>query len=391
MLYQFKLFFLIFCFAGFGLVSFMPDLLGFMPRSITITYRSAVFLSSAFLILVSLANIKLHVKLTSLISLLLIVAYLLRLSGDSHFNFCRSFAEIIVLAVGVSFVPAIALFTLKSNRVTINALDKLIICFFLIVCMAIFNGLTFGYSYRLAGNSILNPITLGHFASSGIILIAVKWLSSNDLKLSYLDKWLTSICLLVFFIALIMANSRGPVFALFLTLGYYVFPKLRYILSRNLFVIVITLTLISFALIIPTEALDLFKGRMTIDFSDGGDGGEARVFLWAEGINIFIQNPLFGKQTTTSMGYPHSLIIEMLMSVGVIGTALFLYVFFHCLNKTKLLDNSKSLLIWPGLLFIQYFVGSLFSGTLYSNNMLWYSMALLLSVNLDDLYKATQK
>ncbi len=387
MLYQVKLCFLVFALAGFGLVSFVPDIMGVDARTVTISYRASIFLISALLILFALSNLKgkLIVKFTSLLSISLIIAYLFRLSGDAQFNFGRSLSEIMIIAIGVSFIPAIALSTLKNNKIILKASDILIVCFVLIAFLAVSNGFIEGYDYRLSGNSVLNPITLGHFAASGIILITIKWLTLREVRVSYMDKmWLGS-SLLILFIALFMAGSRGPVLTLFLTLGYYLSSRFTYILRKKLFGVILILTLIFIVVSSFEQVLTLFSNRMTIDFGDGQEGGEARVLLWINGVKIFLQYPFFGNQTTTLMGYPHNIMIEILMSTGVVGGIAFLMIITHAIKKVHLLNKSHSALVWPGLLFFQHLAGSLLSGTLYSSNDLWYSLALLLAVNLNHL------
>jgi O-antigen ligase len=387
MLNQARLYFLIFALAGFGLVSFVPDITGVDVRIVTISYRALIFLISALLILFALANLKgkLLVKFTSLLSILLITAYLFRLSGDAQFNFGRSLSEIMIIAIGVSFIPAIALSTLKNNKIILKASNILIVCFVLIAFLAVFNGLIKGYDYRLSGNSVLNPITLGHFAASGIILITIKWLTLRGVRVSYMDKmWLMS-SLLILFTALFMAGSRGPVLALFLTLGYYLSSRFIHILRKKLFGVIAILTLIIIVVNSFEQVFTLFSNRMIIDIGDGQEGGEARVLLWINGVKIFLQYPFFGNQTTTLMGYPHNIMIEILMSTGVVGGIAFLMIIAHAIKKVHLLNKSHSMLIWPGLLFFQHLTGSLLSGTLYSSNDLWYSLALLLAVNLNHL------
>jgi hypothetical protein len=385
--FQVRRFFLVFCLAGFGIVSFLPDLLGFPAQGTTFGYRVLIAVVSVVLIIASVPRASASVKTTSILSILLILAYCSRLAGDSDLNFGRNFSEIIMLTIGAAFLPALGLFTLKDSRLIISTVDLLII-FYLIIClMAILNGDVYLNSKRLAGNSIMNPISLGHFAASGIILVAAKLRSTQDLQYSHRNYFWSFACLFVFCIALIMASSRGPVVSLILTLGYFIIPKTNFRNVKNLVIAVVVIGILGSALLVSDGVIGYFTNRMVIDLGDGQSGGERRFFLWAEGIRIFFENPILGTQTTTSMGYPHNIIIEMLMAVGVIGTWVFLYLVFKCLNKTNLLRDMGSLSVWPGLLFIQYLSGSLFSGAIYSSNMLWYCMALVLTINLNHLRK----
>jgi O-antigen ligase len=290
-----------------------------------------------------------------------------------------------LLAIGTAFLPAIALFTIKDSRLIIRTFDLLIISYLIICSMAFLSGDFYLNSKRLAGNSILNPITLGHFAASGIILVIVKFSSTRNLNYANRNLFWSFVCLIVFSSVLVMASSRGPVVSLILTLAYFIIPKTRLINLKNLVSALTFIVVMSSILLASSGLIDNFSNRMVVNLGDDQSLGEARVFLWAEGIKIFLENPIFGKQTTTSMGYPHNIIIEMLMALGIIGTAVFFYIVLKCLKKINRLREMDSLLVWPGLLFIQYLIGSFFSGTIYSNNMLWYCTALVLTINLNHL------
>jgi O-antigen ligase len=383
--FQLRRLFIVFCFAGFGIISFLPDLLGFPAQNTTIAFRAIMAGISLILILVFIPNLKTSVKVTSILSILLIIAYCLRLANDSDLDFGRNFYEIMLLAIGTAFLPAIALFTIKDSRLIIRTFDLLIISYLIICSMAFLSGDFYLNSKRLAGNSILNPITLGHFAASGIILVIVKFSSTRNLNYANRNLFWSFVCLIVFSSVLVMASSRGPVVSLILTLAYFIIPKTRLINLKNLVSALTFIVVMSSILLASSGLIDNFSNRMVVNLGDDQSLGEARVFLWAEGIKIFLENPIFGKQTTTSMGYPHNIIIEMLMALGIIGTAVFFYIVLKCLKKINRLREMDSLLVWPGLLFIQYLIGSFFSGTIYSNNMLWYCTALVLTINLNHL------
>ena len=70
------------------------------------------------------------------------------------------------------------------------------------------------------------------------------------------------------------------------------------------------------------------------------------------------------------------------MATGIVGGLAFSYIIFKAFLKINILNKIDSSLVWPGLIFIQYFIGSLFSGTVYNSYELWHSLGLLLAVNI---------
>jgi hypothetical protein len=82
-------------------------------------------------------------------------------------------------------------------------------------------------------------------------------------------------------------------------------------------------------------------------------------------------------------GYPHNLLIEAVLSTGIIGGTLFLIMFIGCFIKSiKILINNNPW-GWLGLLYIQYAVQSLASGSLYTSNVFWHLSFILICLPLN--------
>jgi hypothetical protein len=379
-----KYYFILLCLTGFGLFSFIPDALGVEGRYITIGYRVVVFILSIIIIVKGSGNrINFErIKSKSVIILVLIIFYLIKLITDLYYsdlNFGRESEEILLLVLLVSFVPAYAL-SKMSNNIIYKSLRPLIWLFVIISGLAVSSGIVFGFNFRLEGNSILNPISIGHIAASGIILIAVEYTYSHKYKLiKYLP------FLIVLLLALFMAASRGPIISLLIVLGYLFTNKVRRSF-KNIFVIiplVIAVVYISFELLESTSSI-LFD-RMKIDVGTNVNEGEARIFLWYIGLQEFLTNPIIGGHTTTIYGYPHNILIEILMSMGIIGFSLFFWILRYTHTIISKMMKYKTPLVWVGLLWMQFFIGACFSGTIYSSNYLWYSLGLLLAIDVKSI------
>ena len=77
--------------------------------------------------------------------------------------------------------------------------------------------------------------------------------------------------------------------------------------------------------------------------------------------------------------YPHNLIVEAFMATGLLGGLIFLYLNFRVLQLVHLMKDTEK--FWLGLLFIQFFIFSMFSGNLYTSFFYWIFLTLVLVVN----------
>jgi len=378
-----KLFFIILCFSGFGIVSFLPDLFNISGQIVTIGFRVLTFSLGIVVLFSNFSNLNFGNQALSILGLT--IFYLLRLINDlfySSLEFGRSGDEILMLCIGVSFFPAFVLGTIKNNNILRKAVNPLIILLTTICFLAIYMGLRNGFSYRLAGNSILNPISLGHVAASSLILIVVKYFDRRD----SFPRLLLLSCFIISLFTIVMAASRGPLLALILVLGlfgFFYFKKYR----KQLFIIALIITICAPVILsVSSSNGAIFTDRLHVDLGDGNSDAEARVLLWKTGIELFLENPIIGSQTTTHIGYPHNILIEILMSMGIIGGIVFLFLIISVSKKILWLLKNKDSLIWVGLLFFQYFLGAILSGTLYSSSFLWMSLGLFYSIDFRKIF-----
>ena len=151
-------------------------------------------------------------------------------------------------------------------------------------------------------------------------------------------------------------------------------------IHASLALAVIVFVVLFFLTNLYDNPLNYFIGRISVDFGDNGVGGEARVFLWLHSFEIFMANPVFGSQTTTVYGYPHNLILEILMSIGLVGFIIFAYVLFSTRRAMRAIAKTNPNLVWIFPIFYQHLIGALFSGTIYSSNLVWYSLGISVAV-----------
>jgi O-antigen ligase len=149
---------------------------------------------------------------------------------------------------------------------------------------------------------------------------------------------------------------------------------------------IITLFFISFALAFLKERFNLsaFKRLESIANITAGRKGDAstdsRIEMYSDCWNQFLSSPLWGSgivEKNTGF-YPHNVLLESFMSTGLIGGLIFIVLSLFLIQKSIFLLKNYAL-GWSGLLAIQYYIASLFSGSLFGSSNMWLSMVFVFS------------
>jgi O-Antigen ligase len=212
----------------------------------------------------------------------------------------------------------------------------------------------------------INPITLGHVATS--TLIAILCLTSRRLNA------VTWAALLPAAFAagacLILAASRGPMVALGLAAIAFA------ILTRR------WRWLLLLALLLLPQLLDenreLWSRFATIEEDESA---LTRLLLQGNAIAQFLDHPVFGSAFVELqlLMYPHNLMIEAAMALGVVGLAVLLPLLYK--SGAAAVRSARAGQVIVPLLFVQYFVGAQLSGAIYGNTALWATVALLIGLS----------
>jgi O-antigen ligase len=364
--------YLLFLLVGFPIISFIPI------NGVSVIFRAVMLIIGLVVGFCALVNMKGNANKKVIILFLFISVYFFKLYYDFVFTdlkFGRDNVEIFLLTLSTVIVPVFSLSFIDERNVNFRSL--LIysqIALMLSIVISVFLGLKNGFLYRLSGNDILNPISLGHYAVSCFVISLSFVLFSNEFNIGRFHRVLSIIAMPISMICLIMTASRGPMLS-FVFLGL-LFSILN---SRD---IVKTFCILAFglasffiALLFSEKFSNALLLRFTVDVDE--DGGEARVFLWKLALEKFIESPIFGGHTTTNYGYVHNMFLEILMSMGVFAGVYYLLTCFGLYKKTVVLFRNSDVGLVFGFLFIQYFIASFFSGTVYSNDLVWVFMSIL--------------
>jgi O-antigen ligase len=183
------------------------------------------------------------------------------------------------------------------------------------------------------------------------------------------------VALLTGLVALVASGSRGPTASLVICLAMLGFFERRRIKALPLVV----------ALTVVVAAATFFLGEIRSSFwferlSGAAFTDDTRSQLMADAWELFGQSPILGAGIDPLESYPHNLVIEAFMAGGLVTglafSVLIIFAGFACMRVWR--DCAR--LSWIPMLFIQYFVGAMLSGSLYYSYAFWVLMTAVMSV-----------
>lgn len=368
---------------GFEFISFIPQIFGVDSQVVTIPYR-ILFVFLGIALFVNKKQFPLNKMPVDFVSILIFwLIYLFKGITDLIFNYQEfhllsgNFFLFSVLLCFFPMLPMLLSFTEKeideAKRITLFL--TIIINLWSLVNNS--SGLIEGTTVRFLGNDILNPISYGH---TGVILIllAITYLSGSNLifRLFYFGLILVGIANIG------LSASRTPVMELLASLVFIFILDFRNIKAKNMALVTV---LFSLAIYYFWDYLFVFNtlfDRIENTGINSDMGNVERVDLFSDAIKTAIANPVLGEHAIGS--YPHNLILEAFMALGVIGGFLMIYIFFIGTTAViRLMKNSK--LNWLGLLLLTQLVSSLMSGAIWNNMIFWPLIALVLNLKHKEL------
>ena len=283
--------------------------------------------------------------------------------------------EYLITILGVTFVPALALARLPDLECLQRAASQMRVLG-IIASMGVAAGV-----YALLeeiqkmgrlGFESLNPISVGHM---GVTLVIVAVFAGSRGRLGMLIRVLAA---LLGFVLTIASGSRGPALALAIALivGTLASSYRRGGLAKALLVGMVTLVLMSAATVAVLQsslaATLPFISRIADAASGRGDQSTSdRNELMTGALQEFEEAPLTGASFVERKirFYPHNVVVETAMTTGFLGLALLTLIFAtSVLACLSLLSSPHA---WLGLVYLQYFVSAMVSGSLYFDGTFW--------------------
>lgn len=308
--------------------------------------------------------------------------YLLRLALDAFFNPAAlklPVLEYAVFAIGVCLIPGISVVFGNVKAGVDFSLSRLIwlmavgILLNLFVILFIQGAPDIDPGALRAETEVLNPIALGHLGVS--LLLVVHW-KVNDSQPSLLLLSLLAVVAAVAIFAVISSGSRGPVLGYLGALAVYALVLPVHFFSRfTLFGAAFFLVVVAFNVdtLVSTFFFERLSGQL---FED-----DARTKLLGDALELIKTHPVLGAGIDPLETYPHNLIVESFVAVGVGTGLLFCFMIIFAIRRTVALARIDRSRFWVCLLFIQYLVGAMLSGAIYLSNVFWVFMALTVTLS----------
>ena len=357
-----------------GLISFSLDI---PSTDASIPFRILVFVLAMVTIAIYLPKSELLVSVTVILAFWF--AYLCRLLYDAYVvnligaEFALSFFLVATL------VPSLALMVAANHvhedavAVWAHVLGGLVCIWALIIessGVSIDRNLTETVG-RLSVDTV-NPISLGHVAVTAVIAGYYLWGKIRSIRVRFLIAMNSIACM----ICLIETGSKAPAIALVLTIAFLIAVRVgiwRMLLGK-LGVVVITTTLI---VLLYTEMFSELPLYTRIENIGSDFSTIDRIDALTDAIQQAADNPWLGSafMELNSAEYPHNSIVEAFMALGIPAGLVFIGITITGIRRAVTL--SKTTRAFSALMFVQYLIGSMFSGSLYGNVVFWTSLVML--------------
>lgn len=393
---------------AFPLMAILASVLDVETIVTMIPYRGTVLILAVFLLVFHKNKIFTgENNLVIYIFIVFVVYYLLRISlylyldtQNSFITFKLKKSYYLMLAGGVSFFPSLV-FLKKLNLETYNKIIKYFKFLFPLVLLLLYiQGLEYirdSHTWQTGQIhfSKFSYINFGHFGTS-VALFFVFLLFTNKNKSTKIFLFYLIVTLWGIFTTF-YSGSRGAMIALIGSLAFFAIARMK----KNKAILFLLVLFLALYITIPfiSEIFHISALERIDSAISGADKSTSlRLFFYETAWDNFLQNPLFGGalevRTLGQSFYPHNIIFEGFMSAGLFGGGLLLAILYFSLKKSNEILRIKSYLGWVALLNIQYIIAGFFSGSIYSNFLMWWLIALNIGVpliNLNQIYHKISK
>lgn len=238
---------------------------------------------------------------------------------------------------------------------------------------------------RLGLEEGFNSLNLGYWAMTAFLLNLYIIFNSDKSKFIY------KFIFIPFFLYIVLASgSRGPIIYLVLSILFYLwysgyFKKIKRKI-RTLLIGLALLIIIGYRVILELIGTinPLLSERLLSLVEESDTSGRDGAYEIA--INQFLSSPIWGDYFVLTSGplvgaYPHNIILESLMTLGLVGSIPLFYLFYKTFIKGIWLLKNNNQQEWIFLLFLSMFFKGMTTWNLYGADVLWIAMVVLLTID----------
>jgi O-antigen ligase len=379
--------------AGFQIVTFLPGSAA-DSRVYTVPFRLGVAILTLAILLTAAAKYGFRFHLSP--AVLAVGVFWILYSGRLFLNLgvgtevtSLKASDLVQYAYGICLLGFLALVMVREAdiyepwalRLTILAL---LLASLLSIRYILTNRLKTVVGGTVYGNQILNHITLGHTGASLVVLGGYLMLRRRG---SSWARWGGAALIAVGLVVVVLSVSRGAVVALLVVMMPLLWFGWR---SGRRTAVTIILLLGAVVGVVAVVSLTSWGLRIEDAFAKvnllHGSSTTVREALITRSLREFEDHPLYGCCINVPGYhlYPHNIVVESFLATGFLGgVPLVTAILIACWRAIGLVRN-RSELAWIGLLFLQYLIGALASGSLYSSYVFWSLLGIVIGVDLQD-------
>lgn len=245
---------------------------------------------------------------------------------------------------------------------------------------------------RLEIEGELNSLNMGYWAATLFLLIIYIYFQlQNKLRfIVYIPGLLLSLYLML------VAGSRGPIIYSIIILYYYLTSvkltkKVKRFINVSSILIILTV-LLDYTIV--TDVIGIYNTDLQERLISSIEKQEAsgRDVIYENALEQFNKSPIIGNYFVLQTGhyrgqYPHNILIEALITFGLLGAIPFFIFIIKTFRRTHALIKQNHEMSWLGIVFLISFFKGLSTWTLYGNSLLWMSMFIILTYKLKEIKK----
>jgi len=380
---------------GFPLVSTLPVFLGVESRPISLAYRalvagvSVVVLVRGFLMTQAFIHARYVIVVCGLMGLLT-----LRLLWDAllaPLPLDLNWMEIWPFALGVTFLPAAA-FLLKVDTETLEIARRWSLRLGVLAATAVIAAALVALrdvaTFLRLDTGVLNPISIGHVGVSLFVLLLLR-----PSRVKEPDGWRrrlrsasNGLGLIIAAALIIASGSKGPLLAWLVVMLVWLFTLGRASilaglgLRRVIWPLFLLVSLVlSFVVLNAIVSLPIIERVLNVAQDQSTS---ERVRLLSQAIAQFEESPVVGSAIFEydSRIYPHNILVEVLMVGGVVALVPLLIMLFEGIRAAAICLFQVCRERWLVLLYLQYLVDAMFSGSLFYSPQFWLISVVMLGL-----------
>ena len=363
-------------------------------QTVSYFYRGVVFVVSFILIVATPSEKKNPLdRKATIIYLVFMLIYFTRILIDIFINdiyILPGFRPTILQYIFIAMIPSIWATSRCARYIDYERLNRWLMWGGVLLLVAtVLNqntliAIEYDETIRAKGGGGEGTISFGHTCVS-IFIIFMSWLACHK---NGKQLWNTVLVLLMLlsFVIMLRAGSRGPLVTFVVVILFILFSRIKNkILGLIISFIIISVIWVNMTTIIEWlgNLSPMMEERMAATMYE--DDSSGRDLLYKDAINIFLQNPIFGKQFLLNSGtYSHNSILDIMIGLGFGGVLVWIYLIWKDVKLTYHHVFNKTSLMIIGLLSVQFISKGFLSGAMYLDNGLAVCMVIILSITTDD-------